>query len=767
MDNKKSKDTALRLLKAISIEEVDHAIKLCPEFTDDKNWQPYGGHRKNWDRIGAQTSEPVGAFAELIINSIDAILMKKYYENRNSMGENIDMPQSMPEAVKKFFPHVVEGKIALLSSAERTILAEQSILVGVKRDKDPKYKKYPTYTIADFGEGQNAKDFPKTLLSLGQDNKEGIPFVQGRFNMGSTGSIGFCTKAEIKRGLYKFIMSKRNLADSDENWGWTLIRTQGVKRGEKSPVVEYFYPGEIPSFNASEIRAFGRNDIGKLSAGTIVKLYNYDIGPDARNVDFGLYFALTTSLLECALPIRIYDFDATPTSKGELRKEGIADRTFSGMKIAFDSGEVNDITNNNIDLPTYQVIQSEENISLGRIKVLATGIKKLPRYLEKYPYRFFYTVNGQTQAKGRASFLRKAKLSELRNHLIVQVDCNAMDATARSSIFKSDRERMNNNELSREFESLIVNALSEDGKLQDYARQIRARRVTDTIQNNELGRKLWKTMLNDNPELADLFAVGEDVVGKKGSKGTVVEYKGKFFPTFLKLKKPKDGVLHLPINTYRHIECETDVNDDYLSRLKDNGDFFFNRGNFNFRHSMKLRGGKLTITVRVPEVAVVGQSSEVVFGFTDSSRPEPLEIKVKVNFVEAEKPKKPGVKTRKKPSGGGASFPDFQPVYKEKWDEHEFNEESGAECAPNGEGVIIYVNMDNKYLHSILNRTLDNSERELINHMFKLGVGILTFSIYKKFDDELKSEWEEHIKHASSAISAHVVTLMQKLGGQK
>ena len=45
---------------------------------------------------------------------------------------------------------------------------------------------------------------------LGKKNKEGIRFVQGRFNMGSTGSITFCTRAEIRSGMYKFILSKKN-----------------------------------------------------------------------------------------------------------------------------------------------------------------------------------------------------------------------------------------------------------------------------------------------------------------------------------------------------------------------------------------------------------------------------------------------------------------------------------------------------------------------------------------------------------------------------
>ena len=237
-------------------------------------------------------------------------------------------PRNMSEAVKCFFPEVQEGRLALLSPSQRTDLAEKSVLIGIKRT-GRRNDICPNYTIVDFGEGQNHTDFGKTFLSLGEKNKEGIPFVQGRFNMGSTGSIPFCTRAEIRAGMYKFILSKRTTDGSDGLWGWTLIRVRGVREGEDLPVVEYFCPdGEIACFETDEIKAFGREDIGVvIKGGSIVKLYEYDIGPRARAVDIGLYDALTTNLINCALPVRLYDFDAQPTKSG-LRAEGIAPRTF-------------------------------------------------------------------------------------------------------------------------------------------------------------------------------------------------------------------------------------------------------------------------------------------------------------------------------------------------------------------------------------------------------------------------------------------------------
>ena len=759
----KFKKLALKLLAAVSKDEVDSVMKSDDAFANDDNWLPYGGKPRNWDRVGVQTSEPVGAFAELLINSIDAILMRKVKEN-NLQPRGEGAPKSMLEAVEKFYPDVPEGRIARLKAADLTKIAEQSVLVGVKRMN--KKHKFPTYTIADFGEGQNAADFPQTLLSLGEDNKEGIPFVQGRFNMGSTGSITFCTRGDIRNGFYKFILSKRTLSDSDGNWGWTLLRTRKVQVGKDLPVVEYFCPGKvIPHFRCDEIHAFNREDVGVVVGGTIVKLYEYDIGPSARAVDLGLSQGLTASLLECALPIRIYDFDAAPVKdKGRLREHGIADRTFSGMKIvASDTGD-------NIDLPAYQVAETEENRSLGKIRIYATGVKKLSEHMKSHPFRCFYTINGQAQAKERASILRKANLDDLRNHIIVQVDCNEMDKTA-MTIFKPDRERMNDIELSRELRELVVAALKEDEALQNYAKTIRSRRVTETIQDNEKGKELWNLLTRNNPEIKDLLGVGGVIVGESDDGQGDDKFEGKEYPTKLDLLNPKDGVLAVPINTYRRIECGTDANNGYLDR-SGVGEFFWN-ASAQVRYKQKLRNGKLRITVWPPDDAQVGDSVEVVFGFNDSSRSEPLKQTVKIVCAEEEKTTT-AASGKERGTGRGKSAvygaPKMEWVEKKDWSDHDFNEESGADCRVDENGVAtIYVNKDNKYLHSLLRAEREESDRELVTHLFGFGVGILTLSMHKKFSDksEDRDSWEGYFYDASSAISAYVVTLIRKLGGKR
>ncbi len=773
-DNTKlSKATAEAFLGAVSTEKVKAILESQAEFADDVNWKPYGGAEKNWDRVGVQTSEPVGALAELIINSIDAILMRKAKEKRLDL-ESDSVPRSMSEAVKLFFPEVQEGKLTLLSQEQRTKLAEKCVLIGIQRKV--KRDTYPNYTMVDFGEGQNHGDFEKTFLSLGEKNKEGIPFVQGRFNMGSTGSITFCTRAEIRSGMYKFVLSKKTTDGSDGLWGWTLIRVRGVRKGEDLPVVEYFCPnGEIACFESDEIRAFNREGIGVIKEGSVVKLYEYDIGPGARAVDIGLYDALTTNLIDCALPLRLYDFDAKPTKVG-LRAEGIAPRTFSGMKTVLKSDDEEDETSK-VDFEG--VVENSENASLGTIRISYFVLDSMKEYLRNHPYRIFYTINGQSQAKERASLLRKAQLDDLRNHLLVQIDCNAMDNTARSAVFKPDRERMAQIELTRELKEIVITSLKEDGELKRYAREIRQRRQSEQIEK-ESSKEFLSDLVKNNPDIRELFGIGDIVVESVQTHGGGDKYEGKMFPTYLTpTNLTKDGLKSVPINSYRWIECKTDAQNDYLIREANQGEFLHPTPDV-LPNSGSLRNGKFRIKVSPPENSKAGDVLSVQFGFSDSNpgRATPLVFDVTIKISDEEKTTtnpnrdKTDTKKKKKPS---RSFPNILWVERKDWNDHNYDEESGGHVS-SGEELTVYVNQANKYLSSLVDRERDEDKREIIRHRFRFGVGILTLAMYKKLIHDVEKEGsgrqEEYdgdavLRLASSAIAAHVVTLIERLGGDK
>lgn len=267
MDEKLSRRLAMALVAAESASDVKAVLsddEAKYYFDNPANWSPYGNREKNWDTVGNQQTNPVGALVELIINGEDAILLRKAKEANISDPRSGHAPRSMFEAVKRFFPQVNEGKIQKLSPAQRTNLAEECIRIGIRRAARSN-SRYPSYVVIDAGSGQRPEDFPRTFLSLGEKNKEGIPFVQGKFNMGSTGSLRFCTRSDIRDGHYKLIVSR---AQGSEYWGWTLVRVRAPLNGEQLPVAEYFSPGkDIQRFRADEVKAFGHDTLGLVESG--------------------------------------------------------------------------------------------------------------------------------------------------------------------------------------------------------------------------------------------------------------------------------------------------------------------------------------------------------------------------------------------------------------------------------------------------------------------------------------------------------------------
>jgi hypothetical protein len=166
----------------------------------------------------------------------------------------------------------------------------------------------------DNGEGQHPRDFKTTFLSLSTDNKKDIPFVQGKYNMGSSGVLGYC-------GLkwFKLIVSRRY--DGSGPWGFTLMRK---RPSSGMPVAEYFVlpDGKIPSFDEDALYPFMKGD-GKryqgvhLANGTVIKLYDYQIPTRFQTGFRGTRQALNENLGRDDPPLPHPRFSPDPRSEAQ------------------------------------------------------------------------------------------------------------------------------------------------------------------------------------------------------------------------------------------------------------------------------------------------------------------------------------------------------------------------------------------------------------------------------------------------------------------
>ncbi len=787
MDEQQSKTIAERLIAAKSAEDVravldDNDARFY--FDDPQNWSPYGNREKNWDTVGNQQTNPVGALVEIITNGIDAILLRKAREAGITDFRAPEAPSSMVEAVKRFFPHVVEGKIQRLEPSQRIALAQKCIQIAVQRHYRKNHQ-YPTYTMIDAGDGQLPQDFAKTFLSLSEKNKEGIPFVQGKFNMGSTGSLRFCTRSDIRLGHYKLIVSRR---PGQPYWGWTLVRVRGPRAGEALPVAEYFHINKtaIPKFRAETLSAFNHETLGVIQEGSLVRLYEYDIGPESRSVAFGLYNALTVNLIDCALPIQLYDFDATPVvGRGHLRAQGIDARTFSGLNVVL-RAELDESTDVEAETPKSEgktewvhLVEEIKDEELGHIKIVATAVSQLNDFLSKQPARVFYTINGQTHAYERASFLNtRAGLPDLRNHVLINVICDEMNKLAMAAIFMPDRERKANTVLARMLEQRVIEALKGDDKLRAYAAEIRRRRATNQVEDQKETADLLRELVKADPAIRELFGLGAFLPELDKAPGGNEVFSGKKFPTFLaplNLKTEGGGfVKDLPINGVRRIECGTDAENDYLARVDSPGITWCSVDELVMPHSVKLRNGTARFTVKAPKTARAGDEIFVEFGFLDNAHAEPLKFGVTIRYTDAELPNTnpSGKRTDTKPGIQLAiGQPNFQWVPEAEWNDHTFDQDSAAYVST-GDKTVVYVNSDNRYLRAMRVREKDEATRMLSQHMFKMGLGLLALAIHKKAtatieeaESTAQNDPEAFTRQATTAMAPYIVTIIRRLGG--
>ena len=178
------KDIFWKLFNADTEADVDRILSTEKIFSNSNNWKPYGNNQGNFGTFESQQNHPVPALIEKITNSIDAILIKECKLNGID-PKSTEAPKSMSEAVELFY-NVKDGEIGELSEKQRRELAENIQIVAVGD------KSQPSIIIYDNGEGQSPDNFENSFLSLHRNNKTNIHFVQGKYNMGSTGAVVFC-----------------------------------------------------------------------------------------------------------------------------------------------------------------------------------------------------------------------------------------------------------------------------------------------------------------------------------------------------------------------------------------------------------------------------------------------------------------------------------------------------------------------------------------------------------------------------------------------
>ena len=212
MEGNQAKQLFERLLKADSEAEVIGILRAAGYWDEPRVWRFYGDQPENWATVGNQQSRAEQALIEKVMNSIDTKLI--------AAARITGFRSTVPKRRNRF------SRLAIFCSRMSSKTSRSFALHYGRRNRQARR---PSITITDDGEGQTPTGMPKTILSLHKGNKNAIPFVQGKFNMGGSGVLEFCG---VDHNV-ELVLSKRNpkllpndAKDADKPWSFTIIRRE-------------------------------------------------------------------------------------------------------------------------------------------------------------------------------------------------------------------------------------------------------------------------------------------------------------------------------------------------------------------------------------------------------------------------------------------------------------------------------------------------------------------------------------------------------------
>lgn len=780
------KDQALDLLHCESESDVDKVLK---KFHSDE-WVPLDRRESNFNVVTNQAASGPKALAELCTNMVDAILLR-LAEERGIKPRGSDAPRSVVEAVK-ILVRLEGARSGILAEADDhkylREYAEKNLVIGVTGTVSSGSK--PCFTFIDSGEGQAPENFEKTFLSLSSGRKKDIPFVQGKYNMGSSGVLSYCG-----RKWYKLIISRR--FDRKSPWGWTIIRR---RPGGGAPIAEYLkIEDKIPCFESDKILPFVRRD-GKVDTeivrhtGTIVKLYSYEFGTSANFRT--IREALNENLVSTVLPFRLMDYRNKPDKKrGGRRKFGIDERTVCGMD--FQLRRIDDPEADDSDEPCGDPIHvgNIQHPDLGTLKIQAVPLpRELPGWLaaRRNSFRVYHSVNGQVQYKQGRGFLSQAcKLPGLKDRVVILVDASDMTEAAHNDVWKGDREVIRKTEVGNLYEASVKDAIRKSQPLKSLEKRLAEEETRHLAR--ETASSLFEDVVAADPHIAQLLPGGAEIRLKSPRTSNerqeeIKPFEGKYSPTFLTLvgRSLRKNGIDVPQKGDRRVMFRTDARNDWLTRPDNRGEVAL-EGDARFKISVEasLYDGVLNLVLR----ALVGtEAGDIVQGnvtLCDDAMPHKLSEPVRI-YIVSDRPKKlRGPETQSNSDEEGAvdrksavkGLPSTQWMTRdgrcigdeqtEVWPDH-FDDQDGGEVQSLAEDKKLYrINYDNAHFQHFLREERSDVQRKVIVEQYRLSMLVLMLGFehaYSKLGESHETEaLEEHSDQFRRIVARGAATVVMSI----
>jgi len=376
----------------------------------------------------------------------------------------------------------------------------------------------------------------------------------------------------------------------------------------------------------------------------------------------------------------------------------------------------------------------------------------------------------------------------------------------------NSRDRLRSGDLRDAIERELEILIKDHQGLRELRERRRREEIESKISDSKPLEKALELILKSSPSLLSLFSVGTRLSNPFKTMevaSTDKPFKGKYRPTYFKFQKLPYGQRlerKVAINMRCRIVFETDVVNDYFSRLQNKGTFTLrvlsNGQPENIQsYSLNLQNGRATLSLKLPESFSIGDMIEYEAKVTDGTLVDPFINRFVLSVSPQQQPQgdisersKPPVnrngKMRELP--GGVAIPEVFEVFESDWEyrKPKFDQYSALQIIQeeavdedttgNGSSALysFWVNMDNIYFKTECKYSKEDPK--ILKARWKYGLTLLGMALIQAdakaekstTTEETKSQIEEEealtieqrVFQTSSAVAPVLLPIIETLG---
>ena len=629
-------------------------------------WRPLGGKEGNFGLVNIG-SDPALAFVERITNALDGVIERVAREAEPAVVAALDSPR---EAAAVLFG-IPEGR---LGSLEYDALRQLSEAVSVTI-ADGVSAKRPTLEVRDCGCGIAPEMMPASILDLAGSNKLDKPYLAGAYGQGGSTTFGFTGGGSL-------------VASSADGLrgGVTYVRYRALDaRTNKNGRYEFLVDarGAIAEFDARDAR---------FERGTLVRHFDYELPRHAGPLDDperGLLGLVKAALFDPVLPIRLVD--------RRSRRRDTEPLVFAGAarELVRAGGDVE--LRQSLGVPLGR--RGRHGLVSVRYWLLADG-DETARLRPDARNAVSLTNFGQTHdAWGRSFVVDDVRLPFLKAALVVQIELDALTASAKRELLSTTRDRLKRGALFAKLRDAVRDALADESQLVAANAERRRRLLAKqhAADHERLQRRFAELMETFRP--GQLPAAASN--GKRGEANEAGEpdvdaqpLPTLDEPTFVRFAH-FERVVELAQGRVQRLVLESDAPDGYLARQPTARLVLApDPPVVSFVRATDFRGGRARVTVRAE--GAVGSAGMLAARLTVGSG---VVLAGYVPFVVTDPPPDEPAQLDGKAK---IAVPNVYEVVREQWGDYGFDERSVALVSESRDDFSILVNVDNVHLTRLI-----------------------------------------------------------------